>query len=110
MNKNILTFGRTITIARKKKGLLLRECAAQILKDDMTPISVQYLSDIENDRRTAPPEYIIEQLAAVLDIPIEVLCYYGRLLPRNYVKSVSHETIISAYGAFLEVINKDSGQ
>lgn len=106
MSENIFSFGTIVATARKNKGLKLRECTSRIIKDDMKPISVQYLSDIENDRRNAPPEYILEQMASVLGVPLEVLCYYGGVLPKNYIKAVDQETIVDAFRAFSAVINE----
>ncbi len=45
-----MTFGRTIADARKKANLSLRELADQIKKEDGSPISPQYLNDIEHQK------------------------------------------------------------
>ena len=51
------TFGQYIAWARERAGLTLREMAALIIKEDGTPMSNQYLSDIENDRRNPPADH-----------------------------------------------------
>ena len=60
------TFGQYISWARKKAGLNLRDMAALITKEDGEPISNQYLSDIENDKRNPPSDHMLEQMAKVL--------------------------------------------
>lgn len=63
-----VTFGSTISAARKKKGLNQKVLAEKILKEeDGRPISPQYLNDIEHDRRS-PSSDVIRQLAQLLDL------------------------------------------
>src|SRR5437867_850881 len=57
-----MTFGGAIREARRVLGVSQKDLAAQLKKEDGTPISPQYLNDIELDRRLPPP-YLIEQLA-----------------------------------------------
>jgi transcriptional regulator with XRE-family HTH domain len=68
-----VTFGEYIAAARKAKGLSQRELAQRVHKEDGTPISLQYLNDIERGRRNPPPLYLIEQLARILDLSVEYL-------------------------------------
>lgn len=109
MAEETKTFGKIILEARRKKGLILRECAALILKEDNTPISFQYLNELENDRRT-PSEHIIKQLSAVLDIPVEYLYVYAEMFPKGIRKHADQEQIVSAFKTFVKSISTQSAQ
>lgn len=103
MKKGDVTFGKIILAARKKKGLILRDCAALILKEDKTPITFQYLNELENDRRT-PSEHIIKQLSTVLDIPVEYLYVYAEMFPKGLKKRAAQDKIVNAFKTFVESI------
>jgi transcriptional regulator with XRE-family HTH domain len=80
------TFGQYVAWARRKAGLNLRDMAALIKKEDGTPISNQYLSDIENDKRNPPSDHLIEQIAKILgeyveEVTPEVLYLKARRVP-----------------------------
>jgi len=68
-----MTFGKTISQLRKRERLSQKDLAARIFKEDGSSISAQYLNDIEHGRRNPPPRYILNQLAAILRIPVEHL-------------------------------------
>lgn len=78
-----MTFGRTIADARKNSGLSQKELASRIVKEDGTPISPQYLNDLERDRRNPPSEQMLEQFAAVLDLNREFLCFIAGQYPAD---------------------------
>jgi transcriptional regulator with XRE-family HTH domain len=63
-----VTFGQSISEARKRKNLTQRQLAARVTNDDGQPISPQYLNDFERDRRVPSSDRMIEQLAEVLGI------------------------------------------
>lgn len=98
------TFGKIVSDARKSKNLNLRQCAALILKEDSTPISFQYLNDLENNRRNPPSEYIVQQISSVLEIPIEVLYFYAEIFPKYRNKNVNQSKIIEAYQTFSKIL------
>ena len=63
-----MTFGQSISKARKAKGLSQKELAALVKKEEGGgPISPQYLNDIEHDRRSPTSDHLIKQFAAILD-------------------------------------------
>lgn len=62
-----MTFGQYVAAERKRLGLSQKDLATQLKKEDGTTISPQYLNDIERDRRGAPSDFLIEQLARLLD-------------------------------------------
>ena len=68
-----MTFGKTLSEARKGAGLSQKELAALILKEDGEPISPQYLNDLERDRRNRPSDHIMKQLSKVLKIDLDIL-------------------------------------
>jgi transcriptional regulator with XRE-family HTH domain len=77
------TFGKIISTARKKLGLSQKELASRIKKEDGTPISAQYLNDIEHDRRNPPSESMIVQLAKELKLDKDFLCIAAGTIPRD---------------------------
>ncbi len=96
-----MTFGRVIADARKNANLSLRELAAKIKKEDGSPISPQYLNDLEHDRRNHPSDFLLQQFAQVLDIPIEVLYYHAGEIPAELRgMQVDRDQVIEAYKAF----------
>jgi transcriptional regulator with XRE-family HTH domain len=85
------TFGQAIAEARRKAGpeYNLRYVSAQIFKEDGEPISHQYLSDLENDRRNPPSDYLIDQIATVLKVSRYYLYMLARRLPEDFPLAVS---------------------
>ncbi len=79
-----MTFGQALIEARKKKLLSQKQLASMVVKDDGTPISPQYLNDIERDRRNPPGESIIGQFAKILEIPEEYLYFLANEIPPKY--------------------------
>jgi len=76
-----MTFGEIIRDQRKKLGMSQKQLAERIKKEDGQSISPQYLNDIEFGRRNPPPEYIIDQLADILEIPQEDLYLLAGQIP-----------------------------
>ncbi len=83
MQNSRMTFGQTVHKARKEGGYKLGQVAALIAKEDGEPITHQYLSDIENDRRT-PSDHVIEQLATILNIPVVDLYLKAKRFPSYF--------------------------
>jgi transcriptional regulator with XRE-family HTH domain len=99
--RDFTTFGQLISDARRRKNLSLKQCASLINKEDGTPISFQYLSEIENARRYPPSEFIMKELSKVLEIPIEVLYFHSKTIPSNINNDLSNDEIVFAYRDFL---------
>lgn len=72
-----------IAAARKAAGISQKDLAASILKEDGSPISAQYLNDVEHERRNPPSEKIIEQLARRLKLSKEQLMAAAGLMPSD---------------------------
>jgi transcriptional regulator with XRE-family HTH domain len=70
-----LSFGEAVTIGRTKLGYDQKTLAAKIKREDGKPISAQYLSDIEHDRRHPSSDRLIRQVAVALDMDSKYLTY-----------------------------------
>jgi transcriptional regulator with XRE-family HTH domain len=104
-----MLFGKLISDARKKAQLSQKELAAQIKKEDGDPISAQYLNDIERGRRNPPSEFLLKQFAKILNVELDVLYFRAGEIPEELRdKSVSEETIVSAYRTFRSKIEESN--
>jgi transcriptional regulator with XRE-family HTH domain len=81
------TFGTIVREARVKAGKTQRQLAEHVRKEDGTPITPQYLNDIEFDRRT-PSEFVIRQIANALLLDADRLIYIAGSLPQDIVKEI----------------------
>lgn len=96
-----MTFGQTISEARKQANLSQRQLAALVTKEDGHSISPQYLNDIERDRRNAPSDHLIEQFAEVLGISEYVLYHQAGEVPRDLRDAdADDERVVEAWTAF----------
>ena len=103
------TFGGTIAEARKRAGMTQKELAAKVKKEDGTPISPQYLNDIEHDRRGAPPDFLLKQLAKILDLDPDLLAFRAGRLPENLIDHRADPTqVAAAFKAFRTKIGRGS--
>lgn len=81
-------FGDFIRERRIFLKLSLRQIAEKIKKEDGEVLSPQYLNDIEHNRRNPPSEFILAQLASVLEIEKNYLLALKGELPKpvkNYI-------------------------
>jgi transcriptional regulator with XRE-family HTH domain len=78
-----MTFGEVLYALRKKQDLTLRQLASTLRKSDGTPVSFQYVSELENDRRNPPPDYLIDQLATALKTSRNLLYLHARRIPND---------------------------
>src|SRR5262245_21374056 len=86
--------GEVIHQARQARKLTLRQLAEQITKDDGTPISPQYLNDIELHHRVPTP-HVLRRLAQVLDLDADALLASAGaadVVVREYVASHPEQT------------------
>jgi transcriptional regulator with XRE-family HTH domain len=105
-----MTFGQVIVQTRQQAGLSQKDVAARVLKEDGSPISPQYLNDIEHDRRGAPSDHLIRQLAKVLSLRVEYLYYLAGELPADLRgRSVDEATVVAAYEAFRSKLKAGRG-
>ena len=64
--------GEVVKQARQARSLTLRRLAEQVIKEDNTPISPQYLFDIEVHHRVPAP-HVLQELAQVLELDYDTL-------------------------------------
>jgi transcriptional regulator with XRE-family HTH domain len=94
------TFGQVIARERKRKTWSLRELADRVPSEKGSPISPQYLNDIEHERRI-PAELVIAGLAKAFGISKDYLFHLaGKLPPDIATKTASPDDIDAAYKAF----------
>jgi transcriptional regulator with XRE-family HTH domain len=105
------SFGQYIAGRRKALKLSQKDVAVRILKEDGTPISAQYLNDVEHDRRKAPPDRILSQLGKELGIPLDVLYFQAERLPPDIKReTASEEQVQAAYKAFRRELKGGGGK
>ena len=101
MSENEITFGRVISQARRKLGWSQKELASKILREETTPISPQYLNDIEHDRRSPSSDRMVKQFADVLHIKLDWLYYLAGKFPTDlHKKNLSEEDVVRGMVAF----------
>lgn len=102
-----MTFGGTISDARKAAGLSQKDLAAKLRKEDGTSISPQYLNDIEHDRRNPPSPSVLDQLAEILELPPEYVYLKAGEWPADLRESQSKpEEIAAAFRAFRQRLER----
>lgn len=97
-----MTFGKIIAKARRNAGLQLKDVAMRVQREDGQTVSHQYLSDIEHDRRPAPSNHLIDQLADALNVPREYLYLHARRLPTDFDVPDDPQIATTAFRAFRE--------
>jgi transcriptional regulator with XRE-family HTH domain len=95
------TFGKAIGQARKEKGWALKDLAAKILREDGEAISLQYLNDIEHDRRSPSSDRMVQQFAEALGMDADWLYYLAGRFPEDVRrKNLSPKEVAQAMVAF----------
>jgi transcriptional regulator with XRE-family HTH domain len=96
-----LTFGKVISEARKSKEWSLKDVCSRVLREDGEPISVQYLNDIEHDRRSPSSDRMVKQFAEALGISADWLYYLAGRFPDDIrKKKLSEGQLTDAMVAF----------
>ncbi len=103
--------GKLITTRRKQLGLQQKQLAARLKNRDEKPLSATYLNYIESGRGL-PPDYLLEQIAASLKLPPEVLYFWARRMPPDVVPTeyIDADHIIVAFTLFRAGLKRDSGR
>lgn len=97
---DVKTFGAVVSEARRSLGLSQKEVAAQIRKEDGEPISPQYFNDIERDRRNAPSQHLILEIAKVLNLKADYLFALAQAWPVDIVETMGKATPAEVERAF----------
>jgi len=102
------TFGGFIAGARKELGLSQKQLAQQILREeDGTPISPQYLNDIERDRRSPTSDHLLRQFVKVLKVDPDYLHYLAGKLPEELRRrNLSEQDVKTGFMAFRRTTKK----
>ena len=101
------TFGQAIAEARKRAGMTQKELVAKLKKEDGSPISPQYLNDIEHDRRAAPPSPLLKQFSRILDLDLNLLAYLAGRIPEDLLDPQANPgQVVEAFKAFRRTIRK----
>jgi transcriptional regulator with XRE-family HTH domain len=100
------TFGTLISEARRAKGLSQKDLAAKVKKEVGQAISAQYLNDIEHDRRNPPSEFLICQIADLIDVSKDVLCIAAGTIPNDLQKiaATQPQKVEEAFKAFRRAV------
>lgn len=106
-----MTFGQVVAAERKKRGMSQKDLAARVLKEDGTPITPQYLNDVERDRRNPPSESLIVQIAAALELEPDYLFLYASVIPpedrpQDRDQPYPRENVRAAFQAFRRELTK----
>jgi len=106
-----MSFGQIIASARKSKQMSQKQLASMIIKEDGTPISPQYLNDIERDRRNPPGDHFIKQFAQILGISEEYMFFIMNQIPPKYrQKGPANPTVVhEAFEAFARSYRRSEG-
>ena len=105
-NETVTSFGDAIAAERKRRGWSPRQLANRVPSEKGTPVTPQYLNDIEHGRRI-PADFVLEGLGKALDIKKDVLFHLaGKLAPDISRTDLSAKVIENAYKAFRRTLKK----
>jgi transcriptional regulator with XRE-family HTH domain len=106
----VATVGQAISGARKELGISQKELASRIKKEDGSPISPQYLNDIERDRRNPPAPYLLDRFSEELGLPHDYLHFLARQLPEDIDPGdYGPDRVESAFRAFRKALRARPG-
>src|SRR5579859_2545832 len=96
------SFGEVVSRLREQRGLSQKELAARLVKEDGSPISPQYLNDIERDRRQPPGSLLLGQMARHLGVTLDALEVMAGRIPESLqgLRFEDPKRIDRAVGAF----------
>jgi transcriptional regulator with XRE-family HTH domain len=101
----VASVGEAISRTRKDLGISQKELARRVMKEDGSPISPQYLNDIERDRRNPPSPYLLDQFAEELGLPRDYLHFLARQLPEDIAPGdYEPDRVESAFKAFRKAL------
>lgn len=102
MPENENTFGKEISRLRKKLNMSQKDLADLVFKEDNTPITPQYLNDIEHDRRNPSSDSIIKSFSKALNLESkdeDYLFYLAGKMPED-LRDINKENFYKAITAF----------
>jgi transcriptional regulator with XRE-family HTH domain len=106
MPKKEVTFGRTISLARKAMKMSQKELASRIFKEEGGAISPQYLNDIEHDRRSPTSDHLIKQFTSVLGEDEDFLFVLAGKIPDDVREMATNkERVVEGFANFRKTIS-----
>jgi transcriptional regulator with XRE-family HTH domain len=103
------TFGGAVALARKALRLSQKDFAARVLKEDGSPITPQYLNDIEHDRRSPTTDHMVAAIAKALgEDPAYFFVLAGKVHPDDIRKAATAEPeqVMKAVVAFRRALTE----
>ena len=90
-----------MTTRRKELGISQQDMAALLKNRDGKPLSSSYFNYLERDRGK-PPDYLLDQIADILEVPPDVLYFLAKRVPPDLEPSenVDPGRVAAAYQAF----------
>jgi len=97
----VRTLGQFIVSRRKELGISQQEMAALLKNRDGKQLSSSYFNYLERDRGK-PPDYLLDQIAQVLKLPLDVLYFWAKRVPPDLEpgENVDPGRVAAAYQAF----------
>ena len=74
-------FGAAVRQGRQARGESMRVFVSRVRKEDGTPITIGYLSDIERGNRFPTSDHMVRQFAAAARLPADWLFYLADRWP-----------------------------
>jgi transcriptional regulator with XRE-family HTH domain len=102
----IKTIGDLIVRRRKELGIRQKDLAALLTNRDERPLSSTYLNYIEHNHGL-PPNYLLDQLADVLKLPVDLLYFWARRLAPDVpsADAIGAERILEACREFRRMLS-----
>ena len=90
-----------MTSRRKELGISQQEMAALLKNHDGEPLSSSYFNYLERNRGK-PPDYLLDQIADILKVPLDVLYFWAKRVPPDLEpgENVDPVRVAAAYQAF----------
>ena len=102
-----MEFGKIVVRARQRIGMSQKDLAARLRKEDGSPISPQYLHDIEKGRRNPPSGLLLTQMAQVLNLPEDYLRFAAGELPKDLTAGqFNADQVLRAFGAMRNELSR----
>jgi transcriptional regulator with XRE-family HTH domain len=105
------TVGEALAAGRKRAGLSQKDLAARILKDDGTPLSPQYLNNLERNPLLSPSPHLLRQFADQLNLSYEYLLFLARDYPDDVRdEGYTPEDVEAAFAAFRRALREGASE
>jgi transcriptional regulator with XRE-family HTH domain len=105
----VKTLGQFIAHRRKELGIKQTDMAALLKNRDGEPLSFSYFNYLERDRGK-PPDYLLDQIAAILKMSPDVVYFWARRVPPDLEphENLDPKSVEAAYQAFRRELKRGS--